>query len=1750
MGATPTRYSITAEEYELWNEALDRYESGDIQKDGSLKVLNTTPAILVACGLPNNPIYITKRILDKITGKILTKSNERHGVPIKELRGLQLELDNPIAVFDSETDPNSSVILTRIVDKQNNEKAIVVLKADVYQGQTVMNAIASAYGKSKPSFESWIAKRRLRYINKQARNTSAKWLQLPGDSVLRARSVLTENNFSKELLGIVTHPSRSVNTKNDTKMLNAAHRRAIENGHIEAAKRLVYEAAERAGYKRKVFHETDADVIHVFDLSIGTHAATDSETPYGIFTKSTNAPIGLGKNQMELLVKANNTLEVNDRSEVAEKIPELVPYYDKLKEIDEWYTALHEESEEREFTAMEALQVEHPDADMDKVYPTENIAKGLPANIDSEAYREAFAESRRIMDEWRQKYDEVAVKCKEIITSYLRDNGYDSMYFSVDDGSFGRKTDTLILLDTNQIKSADPFTYDDAGNLIPLSERFNMKTDDIRFSISSDRAQAQREYDEVVAQYKNTDQWLKAPNGKATNLTERQWVQVRTPSFKKWFGDWENSFAKDFLSKRDAVAKLIGDEFSKVKGKTLTDQVEEFFKNIGGKAVSPIFREVVLDRRGADDSLAHGMGRMKAVAYAAVKDVIEYGIVVDYDVNHKDRGYDSALVAAPVEIGGVRNICVVGIRKNRNENRFYLHEVTQETKLLEEAFVTNLGQNPASNQGVIKTILKRIYSVNPDSASKVVDENGEPLVVYRGAPYDPLAQEEGKGVISAERYFTPDEKYAKRYEKGEGVTRAYFLNVRSPFDVRNERDAERMLELRGGHKFHTGVSGALDWAEAPDAEEINDLYEGEYDGLILDEGGDPSESGAIHRGISFVPFEGGVQVKSATDNVGTFDEANPDIRFSIVSKDGYLRKAEWAAKRMAANKEIGMKNGLTEDQADALEALASVRHKMHTSIDNLVRGYAEDVEEELVRVQNLIEEVGLKSISLDTSMIDSILVLEELEDDSLYTDGELDDEKYDEVYARIYGEYEDLNREIESYLGKIDEQYGTQYRPTGATRYSIGGLYTGSAADYAQPSLHYVGTGEGAQVYGWGLYASNDIGVADWYAKMDVNRKKKPFDSTKKHILINGVHYEYRKGDWDNDESAAKSFERTDGKKVRIPQYKLVDVVKAHIFLLNFGHQYDTREAMIQELLADAAKTSNASLKEYCETIANILKEYAIEDIKIERKLPSEHLYEQTFFTNRPEGDESHLLLWRGEVTDEQRAWVMAQLDKEFTFGEGEEWMREVLDESKSGEQFYLALQDVLVAKQKIDPNREAPKAASEFLARAGIDGVKYPVGSHRGPVQDGDKVGWNYVSFRDDNIRVDHKWVDGEQRYSVGAATEAEFKADPNTSDWVVYVEPSYIRTMRSHALKDLKPVTESLDNNSVEKAIKNLFTEFGKVTNTAYDYTVVFNRADAGKMMMQSGVNMRTFAPQMKALFETAVHAFDNPQKMMAGHKFHKNVLGFKHFVNKFKDGEGKEYYVRFTVREEKGGRKGVHAATVSDVTVYEAKNAATVSANESEGQYRVFTDKILAKFLSKGNQHSGADVNENRLSVAARRPDLVGVHNMSAEGLKGADALGGTRFSVVLGERGAANLQINLNAMDNLSVAKQMLGDDDWTTISKEQKQKIKRATGWEKGADGKWRYEWLDFKVRDIEGDRRTIVAKMTSAEIAKDVGVDAPALGDNLTQKMPTAAERASQVSAHDMASNEDAMLGQSANRIIAKAIRERKRIGNNLLSCG
>lgn len=51
--------------------------------------------------------------------------------------------------------------------------------------------------------------------------------------------------------------------------------------------------------------------------------------------------------------------------------------------------------------------------------------------------------------------------------------------------------------------------------------------------------EVQKEMDEIKKKAIADGTFMKAPNGKPTNLNERQWLQVRTKAFKEWFGDWE-----------------------------------------------------------------------------------------------------------------------------------------------------------------------------------------------------------------------------------------------------------------------------------------------------------------------------------------------------------------------------------------------------------------------------------------------------------------------------------------------------------------------------------------------------------------------------------------------------------------------------------------------------------------------------------------------------------------------------------------------------------------------------------------------------------------------------------------------------------------------------------------------------------------------------------------------------------------------------------------------------------------------------------------------------------------------------------------------------------------------------------------------------------------------------------------------------------------------------------------------------------
>lgn len=127
----------------------------------------------------------------------------------------------------------------------------------------------------------------------------------------------------------------------------------------------------------------------------------------------------------------------------------------------------------------------------------------------------------------------------------------------------------------------------------------------------------------------------------------------------------------------DTVVSLSGTEFAKGE-KDLITQVSDFYKSIGGKVHNDVVGDIYLDRDSIKDDIGHGIGRAKAITFAAVPDILKKGYVLDYKKNWKNRGYDSAVIGAKLRIaegkyaGEYYGLAVV---KLLEDNKMYLHEV-------------------------------------------------------------------------------------------------------------------------------------------------------------------------------------------------------------------------------------------------------------------------------------------------------------------------------------------------------------------------------------------------------------------------------------------------------------------------------------------------------------------------------------------------------------------------------------------------------------------------------------------------------------------------------------------------------------------------------------------------------------------------------------------------------------------------------------------------------------------------------------------------------------------------------------------------------------------------------------------------------------------------------------------------------------------------------------------------------------------
>ena len=113
------------------------------------------------------------------------------------------------------------------------------------------------------------------------------------------------------------------------------------------------------------------------------------------------------------------------------------------------------------------------------------------------------------------------------IAKFAKEQGYRGVKISniYDNGGGGKDAGAgdvyIFFYPEEDVKSTDPVTYDDSGNVIPLSERFNNSNNDIRYSLMED-AQYMADIDRVVSEAtEKANDELKAAQAKVKDIRQQ-----------------------------------------------------------------------------------------------------------------------------------------------------------------------------------------------------------------------------------------------------------------------------------------------------------------------------------------------------------------------------------------------------------------------------------------------------------------------------------------------------------------------------------------------------------------------------------------------------------------------------------------------------------------------------------------------------------------------------------------------------------------------------------------------------------------------------------------------------------------------------------------------------------------------------------------------------------------------------------------------------------------------------------------------------------------------------------------------------------------------------------------------------------------------------------------------------------------------------------------------------------------------------
>lgn len=423
---------------------------------------------------------------------------------------------------------------------------------------------------------------------------------------------------------------------------------------------------------------------------------------------------------------------------------------------------------------------------------------------------------------------------------------------------------------------------------------------DLMFSAIEIIPEVRAEMEQIQALARLNGTYLKASNGADTNLNPEQWAMARTKKFKAWFGDWEvayrleklknsspliasgNEYQGKYELNRDSAQQYIINNLR--TSYTISDTGESIRIHDVYEIEDTNEKDIQLANRGAKKVTSHSAwsdAHLKSVAL--IPDLIKKSIfITEEPAGKSDAKFDSyRYYLSGLNMGGedYTVLLVIGVKQGKF---YYDHYLTQIEKgsLIETAnsFIPTEDE-PLPSFATSKD--SRLWKLLQKNYSKIVDENGEPMVVYRGQDWS----EDANGKMTSGLFVSLDRDFAEGY----GEVMPLFVRSINPFN--GEKDAESLrpfveenfdaitkeydefFDEGEGYEDSESLMNALkeNWWIAYEQSDIlrNEIIRRGYDSIFIREDADN------------IWLTDSSQIKSATENNGEFSRENDDIRFSV-----------------------------------------------------------------------------------------------------------------------------------------------------------------------------------------------------------------------------------------------------------------------------------------------------------------------------------------------------------------------------------------------------------------------------------------------------------------------------------------------------------------------------------------------------------------------------------------------------------------------------------------------------------------------------------------------------------------------------------------------------------------------------------------------------------------------------------------------------------------------------------------------------